>query len=631
MDKLAWLLIFLSLNVLANETFIQKFFDAEEAINKLNANSFNSCLASQSSLKPSQSCLESICVDKSFSLPKMIDKTHYKEYTLDNPKKIKMHQMINEIAINQLKEKVITDQLMLDWLKEKRVTSDESIVIPLKIFEMFGYLNLFSYKMNGETLVVDEEESRLKFPNEATEDFSKKVLIVNNALPILMKASFGDNDPARVKLIYPGEKLKQKIQEIYEDVQKSYNKFSTSKEYKVLIESGMMKSIYDPSRFEEILTLEELSPLDFNYMDQALMLTSLLKATLEPTPLRESLKGKSIDLNQLAQKYELISRTKSKLDVIKKAVNEKVKNKLYVSDTCLTAYNRIEEFAPTEKEIKKYKEIEKPLIENYINKLTTFISKESANELRNYSKNWIGEYPPSKEKYFNDLLASLENARAESLKHKKLREKILASKDQDRFWSMYVASFLTDDKQSEELSTDVYYACDEFVINPIPDAAHKTNKNFIVGPIPLKFPKKGEFIFHHELSHLAYEFFDKTKSRASVSSKNLFSKSLSCLDTNHKGTSPDIDVEMYRSEDWADMIASKTSSPDGNLGCFFIGKNIGRIASLENSDETDTHSNYVFRMLHEEYIRKGSIPEICQLELSMSDQKASFQDCFQSN
>jgi hypothetical protein len=87
---------------------------------------------------------------------------------------------------------------------------------------------------------------------------------------------------------------------------------------------------------------------------------------------------------------------------------------------------------------------------------------------------------------------------------------------------------------------------------------------------------------------------------------------------------------QYESEDWADLISTRTDPNAFKFACFVTlqsASNNYANLSLKNLVQQDPHSSPLFRLLHMHYQTSGETPKICQVALAKKNETPHFKNC----
>ncbi len=135
-------------------------------------------------------------------------------------------------------------------------------------------------------------------------------------------------------------------------------------------------------------------------------------------------------------------------------------------------------------------------------------------------------------------------------------------------------------------------------------------------------------VVSHEWGHII-EYILKNQN-ISKESKEKFEKAEVCLNELH-AHEPHPANQKYVSEDWADLVLALSANPnDKNLFCYFMKQedNHYDIQSIFNNYESDTHSSNLFRLLHVDMVRFGSLRDECNSFLNKLPHPPQFKKCF---
>lgn len=161
-----------------------------------------------------KSCVESICPEQNFSLLAIYDKVIGRASKPDIQFDQEIAPLINAIAKEEASEKIFIGKAQLEWLKNAKKLTHPGGIRAFNLFISLDSFTKFKFKSENDKIVVDAEESRASFSSLSADEFKNRVQIGNKILDANMDKAIPENDPALVQLYYPGDKFKERVNQI---------------------------------------------------------------------------------------------------------------------------------------------------------------------------------------------------------------------------------------------------------------------------------------------------------------------------------------------------------------------------------------------------------------------------------
>jgi hypothetical protein len=150
-----------------------------------------------------------------------------------------------------------------------------------------------------------------------------------------------------------------------------------------------------------------------------------------------------------------------------------------------------------------------------------------------------------------------------------------------------------------------------------------------ISSVSARFPIEGKGTLLHEFGHVVSNILKG--SGISQHSRSVYENAKACLAKKHPIEEKYQQNENHLvEEDWADTVAALASEEnDGNPFCLIFSSSDTSLV-LKKTDLNrikDDHSGGLFRLLHFETIRKGSVPRACRGIIKSVNQKYDFSPC----
>lgn len=576
-----------------------------------------------------QKCVESLCPNADFNLSKILDNVYSHAANPGKSFDTELLPIIREIALSEAEGLAVTGKDLLKWLKTNPILKDENAI---RIFNFFMFSRDF-HKFTFTSSGIDRSASRAAFMHLDEAAFDKKVKIGEKFLFIYANVPFGEKEPEKLKLLYPGDQLAKKIGEVLSEIQAKSKKLASKPNMRLLTQLNSFREMFDDKKLRELFSTNEINPAFIDELNNDSAFLDLLLAVAEDSSLQQMLSSPPIDVKKalpsdiepmVAQGIENASRFLQKSEMAS-------------SSPCSTVYVMAQQILPTRAQVNQYVQTRgSNLKSEFMAKVKNYFSQHSSQVIENESTSWIAHFPQTKEDHFAHMKQSLLRALADSRKWKSEHQEFSKSPDKDSFYAIGAALI---DEELNNFFSQAESACEELMPNILPDSAFSKTAGFIIGPLVLRYGQAAEGIAYHELGHLVHEALrDKS---ISPETKEWFNQTRSCLVENHTEFTVDernqqistlktANNSTYDAEDWADFIASIAEPKQENFGCFFVRKsNPGdyKNLSLKNADVSDPHSSNLYRTLHLNFLKKGSIPAVCHQALAAQGETVGFKNC----
>ena len=177
--------------------------------------------------------------------------------------------------------------------------------------------------------------------------------------------------------------------------------------------------------------------------------------------------------------------------------------------------------------------------------------------------------------------------------------------------------------------------------HPVNEPNQTNTKNRIIAP-NWKFAKFPEYVrsaIYHEIGHNIYDHLKKQE--GSSESFDQFDKTVSCLNGMHpqpkllqnesilNSQKKPFTECRHSSEDYPDLITMLIPN-SFNVACdwVFLKKGDEYLRkSIVSSDDDTPHSSHLFRLLHLDVVRRGSLTPECEAYLEHTEQTPLFTNC----
>lgn len=579
-----------------------------------------------------KSCVESICPAQDFSLSatydKMIDRASKPDTKFDQ----EIAPLLSAIAKEDASEKTVRGNTQLEWLKNAKNLSEPGGIRTFNLFVSLNSFSKFQFKAENGKAVVDVEKSRALFPNLSDDDFRKRVQIGNKILDAFMNRAIPETDPARVQLFYPGDKFKERVNEVLSSFEEKGKKIASDPELNFLVNLNEFKEMASGEKLKsQFASSEQINPDLIQDLNQTNSLMDLFVSLSTDPEMKKLLDSPPIDIKKMATELRTEKLLRDRIEKQKSVLNG---TNSAASSKCKVAFSMAQEGLPTQQQVDDFKKKVESIKGKFLGKTKGLMCSEAGRKYNDEVQGWIASLPLTRDQHMSNMKASLTRALEKSKNWKKQYNEIEKSPSRDTFYAVGIASLKEDYNESTSRADEV---CKNLMPNILPDATAYFSKNFVAGPMVVEH-EHAEGICHHELGHKLFHFM---KYQNTCGDKSQFTKIRSCLLMNHSELTPEeLLVESgkatfggdskYESEDWADLVSSMVDDKTNNFACLFARKMKNEdyaTLSLRNSDSSDPHSSDLFRLLHLNFLKNGKIPTQCEHALSARGEKANFKNC----
>lgn len=578
-----------------------------------------------------QQCVETLCPDPGFSISKLKKSAFTSGSERSKLFDKELGPIIQEIARLEAEDDIAKNEYLLNWLKTAPKLDAPG---PIRVFNFFSTARDFSsfqFKMEGNSIVVDREKSLKNLPKSESQDFDFKVRIINQYLKTYDQTPFPETDPATVRLLFPGEKFKQKVSETIVHIRNTAEKISKDPEYKFLANLEKFKGDTSEDNLKRLFENDEINPETLSEINKIYAMVSFFKGLTDNAVLRKDLLSPPVDIKKFAAEKDIELALRYKMT---KARAIKDGKDVFVGGKCRAAFMLAQEALPSKSELDSYKKRWPQLKQNFIEKLKPHLSSHSAGVVAQEMKSWSVSYPLSKEQHLANMKKSLKRSLDNARKLKSQFDSDRKAKDGDVFAAMSVSVVEID----YDLPTD--NTCEDLDVSLLPDSA--LGSRMSIGPMVIRHGSKAEGISYHEMGHLLYWVLNGKE--ISKETKNWYNSSRICLIENHNEIPKEVRDQgmgglflsslgppwIYDSEDFADLISSIAVENEENFACSLVRQvdpTLYTDMSMKNENESDSHSSNFFRMLHLSHLKKGSVPGVCQRAMAAKGQDVKFKNC----
>ena len=566
-----------------------------------------------------QQCVESLCPDPNLSLSALLEEASQRAFSYGTDFDKEFMPLINEIEENQAKNNLKEGEDYLDWLKTAPPLTDKAALRIYNLIDSMKDISKFTATVKDGKYVADEQASRAQFPKLSQEEYSKKVRIYNEILPIFLDKPFFETDPVRLKIMYSDKELSEKIEKAIQETEKRIQTMSKDPELKILANLPEFKELASTDKIRKPFKEGRIDSAAMDDLNSNYLVVHLFSLLSTDQNFKNLLNREPVDIKKVASERGIEAFVKRQILEARNVLDHR---RYDVGSSCRAAAARAEVMFPSESELTDFKSYSQQLKSRFLDRAQNYLSSESAAKMREEARGWTPIPPTTKEAFMKSMKSALQKELTESRQLEARRKEQLASADRSQCNSILAAS-LNSEREDPLVTQKV---CESMMPNPIPDASSPGNGGFIVGPLVVKNKKALADITYHELGHLLSGLMRSGK--ISQKTKGWYDQSNKCLESNH--TEGPSDVSQYDEEDWADLISSAVGEKDQNFSCLLTRQQwpIGyEVMSLKNPDESDVHSSWFFRLLHIQFLKKGGIPAVCRQALAAQGQKASFKNC----
>jgi hypothetical protein len=585
-----------------------------------------------------QRCVETLCPDANFSLAAVQMKTYVRAAGTDSTYNSEIQPLVNSIARESAKESLARANGVMNYLKDPPPSTDQSAA---RLFNLlYGLRSLDKYKITNDdngNPIIDEKKSRAEDPALSDADFKFRVNIANKFLAKYIETRpFTSVEPTELKLMYTDQGLDARIKVTIAEIQRKRKELMQNADFKFLTSvPGMLDSMSDKNLTAPFVDGNVDSEGLLNLNRNMIGLTFLLQSSTDPE-FRKLLESRPIDVKTYVQQNDLETIYRDRIEKGQQALNSKGD---LLAPKCRYAYELAQQVLPSQSDLDQFMPRVDPMKQAFAGKTKDLICSSENNKYQNEVASWEPKYPQTKEQFQQALKKNLQRKLQDQLKWRTEFNSIENSPNKNSIYMMSLSSLRADENSP---TSDIDSLCDDLTPSIIPDATDYYVNRFIVGPVVISDPKNAKGITFHELGHKLWAYFKGSNSCAT--SQDWFKNARSCLLENHSDlTAPDMQKQKallesgtttkYEEEDWADMISAKVN-PNNNFACIFarsLKSDDYKDFSLQNSNDSDVHSSYLFRLLHFTYLSTGQIPEVCNEALSDQGEKANFKNCMTSS
>lgn len=588
-----------------------------------------------------QLCVNTLCPDKNLSMSKNENDVFTnlgKVYQMYHKEIAPLTSEIRRLEIEYRKNFNIEAK---SWSENPKnlVNPEESRL--LNAVASLSMVRYFSYKqMSPDKYIVDREKSRSVFyflNDQEFEAFSKiadEIGAVYIVPELFLKKRYG------VELVGQNKFVSFIASEV---IDKTFNDLLNNPKNTILLKSKAFRSLLNPTEFKErLFSKTNLSPFALEELERLLRSTEYLKILTDDSKLSPLIDSPLLDIPSLAKKIHY-SKYIQQFEIYPSALLNASRS---ADSICEAEFIRANTLLPTALEVKKAKTRIDNLKKEYLLGVKKHLSKASFSELEKKMQAWQPVLSESKEEYVKNMKEAL---RIEIKRAKSSNTDLtyfVNSPHKDFYFStqMIQSVFNNFDKQLKiENEWRANNVCLMNHFEYLPDAASRHTGKFVFGPAVVRHSPRLDGIVLHELSHLLDGVLSANK--LSPETDSWFNKVKSCLVSNHNYSKNDQNSsrsmtdskaqppvgEQFLSEDWADLLSSVALPKQENYACFFIKKEgdsgVYREDSFVNLRPGAKHSADLFRLLHLQQLKKGSLPDECQQAVQAQGYKADFKNC----
>lgn len=570
-----------------------------------------------------QSCVEAICPDQNLSLQKVYRAIESRSLRADAVFEKELRPMIRTIAKEEAEENLNKIKKLRTWMKSSPAISKPYAIRAVNMLAANTFLDKFSILETSYGKFVDAEKSRSAFPELSDEQFRNKVEIVNIFYGVTNEIPFPETNPERIRLLYPGSALKVKISSVLDELEKKSEKIKKNPDLNFLTQLPVFQERMSTTRLKSIPTDDEVNPDSLAAINQVYAGLRLYEKLSEDKQFQKLLTTEPIDINELAKKLNIEKDLKTSEEISTRIAMNK---EPLIESKCRLAYDAGQELLMDAKQVVGTREKANHSKEKFLKKVSEYLSKHSMRLVGNDAKDWNLVLPPTKERHVQLLKESLKKTEEHAKEWRKNEQGVDASADREIFMAMGLLSRWNTVDDMTNLS-DADDVCEKHAPQMMSDAAYSASSGFIVGPLVTKFESKLDGVTYHELGHLLYNRI----SGADISKKTAawLGDTQACLIGNHAN---DVSVGMkYLSEDFADLVSSQLDDKSNNKVCI-MAHGTGRAQdytklSMKNADEDDVHPSDLYRLLHLNFLKHGSLPAVCEQGLKAKGEVANFKNC----
>lgn len=597
-----------------------------------------SCIARNAGEKPDaaaqaalmKSCIESICPSNSFSQAALDQAIAKKANDPQFEKEIA--PLVNEIARETAKDRVGRAEILKAWIKDAKPLASENGIRAFNFFRALERVGQFEYASDGSNLRIDLAKSRSRFPQLSDDEFQRAVLIETRMLKSFTQRAIIETDPARIKLLYPGERYRAVVDGTIQQLRSLGVLIERSPDVNFLMSLDSIKSLSQPEFWRPYFADGKMNPDAITSMNNTVSTFQLLLASASEPEFRAALKSNPIDLQKLAADEKFTDDLTNQSEAAKKVA---ASNDVLDSPACRTAYASGQETYPNAADINTMRTGGAERIRNdFIKAIRGHLSKQSAAKVEITARAWKPIFPPSREQHLQTLKTQLQDRIKETKLAAERYQQTGKSKDRDLVFAMALATRATNTAAPTEKADDV---CLNLIPRVVPDGA--LANGFIIGPTAFMKDGGGRGFASHEIAHLLFK--ELMTGTVSGETASWFDQSRQCLLANHTELNEEergrhlsdyrrTGRSQYTEEDWVEGFGAVA---DGNQNgvCFAVRQDqtadYGAL-SMKNTVANDEHASLLQRALHVQFVQKGSLPEVCGEALRAKNESAKFKNCF---
>tara|TARA_B100001248_G_scaffold262641_1_gene260319 strand:+ start:1150 stop:3051 length:1902 start_codon:yes stop_codon:yes gene_type:complete len=577
-----------------------------------------------------QQCVEQICPNEEYSYEKIYLNAYRRDVHKDKIYKEQVQPLINQIALLLAAEEKRSVSSVFQSIKRDDTIRNKNQIAFIRYFyamrampESIGdYISIDA----NDDIAVNEEALR----RDLSDKDKNKASVIADTIVTLVSYYRGILDYDKIAL-YSSKDLEEVIERALHTAKNNVLQIANTEGLSLIKKESLFKEILREEYLDVAATIEKLDEKTYNDIVSNGALSSILLHALKDNDAIKASQQSTIKISELvsADKIDLLKKVEKFSHNAHSSLSEHGRD--YHSSECETAFAILMEY-PSREEVDNFnlKGIKDQLKKTIKNK----VSSESFSEL---NKRMDMEWQAAKTKSREQRIKEFVNGLIQTYEHEWIASKTEYSVDEQAFMSaLYLSSVdLAEDEPEEVVLSSIKDYCEDITTNIIPDSALGKSSRFLIGPMTIRFPQEARGIIFHEMGHLLNYHFEHGK--VSETTKKKVNKVNACLKNNHsylseqeKSSLTTKDGFLYQSEDFADLIAAKTTQL--NTSCYarkHIETNGYEKLDLRNHDEEDTHSSKIYRLLHMQYLQQGEIPEVCDLALEQRGQKAAFKDCWQ--
>lgn len=568
-----------------------------------------------------RNCVEALCEDPKFSMSVEYENA-YEAYLDRTPYDSELAPLVREIRVNDANELLAESRLLLEWIKDKKTLTDTAAVRMFRLNLGIKDYGKIEFKSEDGAMKVDEAASRANLKDEkiSKEELQRRGFVVKK-LRELAEQVFTEvpDNPEAFALLYPKDKVQQKIAEWEKRILELENKVKQHPETAFLVNSNQYRDALDSKMLIDELKSGVITSGLLNDLGGAFIFLKGLELAIDDPDFRRNT-SHPVDLSYFA------ARTVQRAERNIQLAQERLRPDFEISDeVCGGTWQLGQVLLPTSAQNKEMAKKIPGFRDKFKSGLKRFLSVETWEKKSKLIDRWNAEMPQTKTAHFQHMKEMLKRAAAYSRWEKRFND-IKNGPDRDRILPLFLLD--DDDDEDPHMNRSPEYDCEDLFPNIYSDAAYRAHGGFLVGPAVVRFGEKVEGIVFHELAHLlAKELQEKDVSPAT---KSWFEKSRQCLAAQHTEVDGE-KREFYQDEDWADLMAANLL-PESRFACSFLVQSAQRagryeLMSLINPDPTDDHSSDLFRVMHHHVVATQKLPDVCVRALEKKGQKVNFKNC----